>query len=239
MGRGDRPARATWTRDGDGPTALAFSPDGGSLVSVDSYLERVVWDVTAGKEEKAFKARRASSAVQRLFISKDGKQIGTSGDRLAVVWDRASGKELFEHRWKVWGWGSCMSHDLRLVATPNHQDIDLWDVKTGKRTRSFLDFRGGINAVCFSGDDRLLAAVGSRSVGVRYYDCSAHVCDVNGKWTRSIPLGDLYCRCLALSPSGDVLAVAGNPGLRDGAEVRLFDTSTGGELRALRPRPAG
>jgi WD40 repeat protein len=224
-------ARATWEGHKEEPSALAFSPDGKALFSVTSYLERITWDVATGRVKRSFAAHRSAITCQRLRVSADGKQAGTCGTHVAFLWGAGDGKELHSAAWAVSGWGSTLSHDLRLAAAPNHQDVDLWDVGTGKLVRSLLDHRGRAQALSFSRDDRLLAVGCSGAVGRARYESEVWLWDVaGGLHKRTIPLGNLFCRCVELSPAGDLLAVGGSYDVHGAAELRLFETATGREV---------
>jgi WD40 repeat protein len=227
--------RASWQGHRSVPAALAFSPDGKILVSVTSSLERIYWDSSTGKAKDDFAGTRGNYAIRGLVFSRDGKQLGAWGMSTAVVWD-ASGKELFSHRWKVHTAPSVLSHDLRLVAVPHYQDVDLWDVRTGKLVRSLLDHRGATGPLAFSRDDRLLAVNCSRLT-----DDNEQVSEV---WLRDagraarkrvIALGSFDTRGVALSANGALLAVCGSLD-RQAVEVRLFETSQGRELARMRLR---
>jgi WD40 repeat protein len=227
--------RAMWEGHQDEPSALSFSPDGKTLVSVTPYREGTLWNVADGKAVRAFPARRLSGTVAEVRFSADGKRIGMSGEESAIVWDARSGQELFHHERKIRGWRSIMGHGLRLVASPNHQDVDLWDVRTGKLVRSLLDHRGGVQALSFSRDDGLLAVGCFRTTDDYEYVSEVWLWDVpGGQRKRTILLGNLGCHGVALSPSGDLLAVAGSLDLRGAPEIRLFATSSGDELARLR-----
>jgi WD40 repeat protein len=223
-------ARATWEGHKEGPSALAFSPNGKALFSVSSSFERITWDVATGKALRSFPAMREAS-VQCLRISADGKQAGACGFGSALVWGAGDGKELYSPALPPPHWGGILSHDLRLIAAPNHQDVDLWDVRTGKMVRSLLDHRGRAEALSFSRDDRLLAVGISRAVDGAEYESEAWLWDVaRGLHTRTFALGNLYCRCVGLSPAGDVLAVGGSFDVHGPRQLRVFDTGSGREL---------
>jgi WD40 repeat protein len=231
-----RKLRNAWSGHKDRPTALAFAPDGKALVSITLELELARWNADTGKAEWTRQSDRACSPAMRLFFAADGKQVGACSPTAALVWDAVSGKQQFRHDRKINGWCSILGHDLRLVAAPNHQDVDLWDVRSGKLVRSLLDHRGMVEALAFSRDDRLLAVACSRRTDEDDYSSEIWLWDVKrGVRKRIIPLGNLYSHCLVLSPRGDLLVVAGRLDVHGAAQLRLFAISNGRELARLRP----
>jgi WD40 repeat protein len=229
--------RTTWETQRGVSNALGFSPDGKTLVSSSVSLERTHWEVASGRRERTLGAAGAAAAPGGLHFSADGKRVGVCGHRLSLVWEAATGREIARHERTIGDPGSILSHDLRLVAAPNHQDVDLWDVGTGKLVRSLLDHRGKVCSLSLSRDDRLLAVGCYRTTDDDEYVGEVRVWDVTrGKKKLAIGLGELVCRGVALAPAGDVLAVAGSLGLHGPAELRVFDLSFGGELARLRPR---
>jgi WD40 repeat protein len=226
--------RSTWKGHREPPASLVFSPDGKMIVSITSSFERIHWNVTKGRVQRDLPGISDYFWPGGLGISADGKQVGACGFRHLLVWDAVSGNQLFLHRRKSGASAGILSHDLRLAAVPEHQDVDLWDVRTGTIRRSLLDHPGSVEILSVSADDRMLAV-------------ACHCRDDNGQhvgavslWDvprdrrmRTIWLGNLMFRGLALSPAGDLLAVAGRPA-HGGNELRLFETGTGRELVQLR-----
>jgi WD40 repeat protein len=130
-----------------------------------------------------------------------------------------------------------MNHGLRLLATANHQDVDLWDVRTGKLVRSFLDHPGRVDGLAFSGDDRLLAANCIRERDDNESVTEVWLWDVQrGRRKWAISLGNLYSRSVVLSHDGTLVAVAGWLDIAGAGQVRLFETTSGRELARIQPR---
>jgi WD40 repeat protein len=228
---------ASWQALQDEPSSLAFSPDGRTLLSITSSLERVCWNISSGKASSTFPPRPEHYSARSLSFSSDGKTVGAYTNRMAFVWDAISGKELYKHSWKIHGSNGVLSNDLRLVASPNYQDVDLWDIRTGKLVHALLDHRGSVSQLALSRDDRLLAAGCTRETDDNEYVSEAWLWDVKtGTRKRVISLGNLYSRSVAFSPDGRLLAVAGSLDLLGAGEVRLFATGTGVELGRVRPR---
>ncbi|MBO2459702.1 WD40 repeat domain-containing protein [Actinomadura violacea] len=76
---------------GGGVTALAFTPDGRSLISGDENGLVVRWDVT-GRVPRPMGEGSAGGAVQRLAVSPDGGRLAVlRAGRGAVIWPWAAG----------------------------------------------------------------------------------------------------------------------------------------------------
>jgi WD40 repeat protein len=74
-------------------TALAFAPDGKTLVSGSDDNTVKLWDVASGKELRTLRGHAAP--VRSVACSPDGKTlVSGSWDRTVKLWDVASGKEL-------------------------------------------------------------------------------------------------------------------------------------------------
>jgi WD40 repeat protein len=227
--------RSTWKGHRDFPAGLAFSPDGKTLVSVGRSLERIHWNVATGKAERTLPGNSHSDMAHGLRFRADGKQVGVCEGRHTLVWDAVSGKEVRRSERKSHAWRCILSHDLRLAAVPEYQDVDLWD-DTGKLVRCLPDHPGSVGSLSFSANDRLLAVTCTGMTEDGDYFGHVSLWDVpRGRRLKAIALGNLFCRNVALSPSGDLLAVGGSLDLDGPAELRLFETATGRELARLQP----
>ena len=148
--------------------------------------EVVVCDVD--KNEVIAQVETSQAAPVYPTLSRDGKILVTHGPpaaaptlvpakkpvptpladvdalRTAQVWEVATSKELFKAR--VTGMGgivvaAALSHDGDLLAlSAGDGPVDLWDVKTGKRTQTLLGRKGQGVRVAISPDGKTIASVG-------------------------------------------------------------------------------
>lgn len=128
-----------WVRD------LALTPDGNQLVSVGDDMLVKVWDADSGKLIRSLEGHARQTpqghvtALYEVAISPDGKFLA-SGDRVGEVrvWELASGK---------------------LLQTLQVPTVYTYDERQRKRSL------GGIRALSFSLDGKLLAVGGMGQVG--------------------------------------------------------------------------
>ncbi len=187
-------AHAKWIR------AVAATPDGRTVVSVADDMVGRVWDAATGKLRHELRGHRERtpnhypSMLYACAVSPDGRCAAT-GDKVGhvVLWDLAAGKPL---------------------ATLEAPAMYTWDPV--QRRHSI----GGIRALAFSPDGRLLAVGGIGKVSnIDHLDGKARV-EVfdwrKGERTHEFP-GDKInglVEALAFHPRGDWLLAAG--GAADG-----------------------
>jgi WD40 repeat protein len=148
-------------------TAIAASPEGESLVTVDDGGVAVVWDSAAAAArlrlavtgEKGHEGRLSAVA-----LGPHGRRLATAGEDLAIrVWDAGSGRELIEpaqpaYRARVTA--LAFSPDGRLLAAADADRILVWDAVTGDLTDRVPARWRAVEAVALSSDGRLLASAG-------------------------------------------------------------------------------
>jgi dipeptidyl aminopeptidase/acylaminoacyl peptidase len=225
-------------------TAAAFSPDGLTLATAcgvfDRKLERWgageirLWDFPARSERTCWQGHRR--LITGLAFAAGGKTLVSSGeDRVALLWDVASGQEspaatLKGHAGPVTAVAA--SPDGKLIATAgNDRTVRLWDAATGEERRTLRGHGGPVPCLAFSPDGKTLAAGG----GVfdpeiqRWTSGEAKLWDVaTGTERLTLKRHADAILALAFAPDGQTLVTGGGDTL-----VKLWDTGSGAERAAL------
>ena len=202
-------------------TAVAYSPDGGRLATVNRALGLSVWNIARAERQLN---QRAFTGDVRAAFSRDGALVA-AGSRLGPVrlWNTATGElvaELAGHEGR--SADVAFSRDgATLVTGGDDGTVRLWDVATGK---SVAVLRGHKNLVLHvdSSPDSGLIASGSADSTVRLWDRRTH------EALASINLGSVVYG-VAFSPDGTRLAVA----CAD-TTIRMIDVAHRQEVAALR-----
>ncbi len=198
--------------------SLAFTPDGKTLFSAgwDGVIR--AWD-PEGKQVR--EVRAPENGVDAIAVSSDGKLLagaGMTGD--VPLWDAPTGREIRRlggHRRQVHGVAFAPGSD-RLVSG-HEAAARVWD-STGKVLHT-LPVEGGVSAVAFSPDGRLVAAGSARG--------TAFVWEAGtGKPVHQLHGEGNYVHALAFSPDGRALVSAVTNG-----PVAAWDVGTGKPLPGL------
>jgi WD40 repeat protein len=240
---------------------LAFSPDGSVLTvgTAGGTVRR--WEVETGKELAEANGHR--DLVHTLKITADGKNVVSAGvDRTVHVWDVGTGAELRHFALPGDVTQTAFAPDGQSVAVGNPEGtLALWDVKSGKEMRKWPATRNGFAGLAFSADGKVLAT--------RSFDQVLDLWDAaTGKQLRSIgetapgsinpggnnillshlssPVPNVFFSTdgttLATVPPAETLAIrrfAGRRPASSGFAVRLWDVTTGKQLRPFDPRDGG
>jgi RNA polymerase sigma factor (sigma-70 family) len=235
-------ARCDGERFGE-PAAVAFLPDGKTVVSVsEAGWPLRFWDAVSGKEtRRAGGERDRFTANPPLAVSPDGRTIALRSQSTALyLYDVAGGKarQLTGHG--VGRWPLAFSPDGKTLASAERGDtVRLWDVASGDKGRSFTGPYLWPVALAFSPDGKRLASASYRPLGG-----VLHVWDVaTGKLIRQIGKGGLDAlrpdqtevkgwHGVAFAGGGKLLLAA------DEATVRVWDLDTGEERSVFRGHEA-
>jgi sugar lactone lactonase YvrE len=203
--------------------AVAFTPDGKTLISGGWDKKLLVWDLASGKETTQVNGQ--SNLIVGVALSPTGKTalLGDYLGRMVHVWDLAKGKELHKligHENYVHG--VAFSPDGKIAASASFdQTIILWDVLTGKELRRLKGHLGYVNTVAFSSDGKLLAS-GGADLTVRIWDPKT------GKELHKLAGHKGNIISVAFSPDGKSIASAAHD-----ETVRLWEVITASERCVL------
>ena len=140
---------------------LAFSSDGGRLVSSQVDGSVVLWEISTHRPLAYFRGHW--EWIRCVAFSPDDRLLATgSGDTTARLWDVLAGKERYVLRGSRTGIGGLQfSPDGKtLVTTTMDNSSKLWNVATGKE---LFTIEQGIPSISllFSPDNQFLALVGN------------------------------------------------------------------------------
>jgi WD40 repeat protein len=201
--------------------SVSFSSEGKTLAFAVGETTVRLWDVEHWQLQRTIKSPLGNSLTAVAF-SPDGKWLATGGKYTALwLWNVRRGQaarpplQVVRHNHAL---SIQFSPDAKTVAAavtePSHSPgkgtgrygAQLWSLVNGKVVQSWMNFPGGVNAVAFSPDGRLLATAsdgGARAGEVRVWEVETG----RLKQTHRAESREL---AVAFSPRGDVLASGGN-----------------------------
>ncbi|MCA9062889.1 MAG: protein kinase, partial [Planctomycetaceae bacterium] len=212
--------------------AVAYSPDGLSIISGSSDGTIRIWDAATGSELRKYEAHAEHApldGVQHIAVSPDGTLVATSSgwqDPTIEILNLATGTVVKSVHAVSKGQsaGLSFSSDGKLLAIAGGDGtVELRNLRNGT-TNTFVAYPGSrVNNLQFSPDSRLLVtSSGDRTVGIWSVETRELVASVTG--------GMSYFRDVAFSPDSRFVA-----GL-NAEKVWIWDAATGKEDRSLKPR---
>ena len=195
-------------------SAVAFSPDGGLILTGSWDNTAKLWDAATGTELQTFQGHQMW--VSCVAFSPDGRHVVTgSWDKTAKLWDVATGVPLQTFRGHEKPITSlAVSPDGRFIATASVFDGHawIWNTTTGKAERALAD-QDLVYSVAFSSDGRVLATGGSTGTDFGLGKSQTKLWDVTtGQVVRTFVGYSWQSTPVALSPDGRLLATGDNLG---------------------------
>ncbi|QDU23208.1 WD40 repeat domain-containing protein [Urbifossiella limnaea] len=203
---------------------LAFTPDGGTLVTSDNDSIRL-WDVASRRETATLK--NGKSGAKPVAVSRDGKLIAAGNwDATVRLWDRATGMELATltgHTGPVLT--VAFSPDGSLLASGGRgkqwggaAEVKLWNLRDRTEAGALPGVADPLGRLAFSPDGKTLA-VGDVRGNLFLWDAASKKVTSPLKGQRSVS-------CVVWSPDGSRL-VSG------GSDLRVWEPATGKLLATL------
>jgi serine/threonine protein kinase len=222
-------------------SSLAWSPDGGQIVSVSGEKTVHVWDASTGSELMQYPD--VSDAVRIVAWSSDGARIATAGaDALVRVWDVITNRLVVTYRGHIGDAVNTMawSPTQQLLASAgNDGTVHVWDANVGQPASVYRGHAGPAYAVAWSSEGKGIVSGGSdasihvwepftgRNISL-YRGQTARVLSVAWNTVRQqgIPVSSLE---LDASSSGTRVGCGREDGM-----LQMWDTATGREVMAYR-----
>lgn len=144
-------------------TALAFSPDGSTLLAADGDVASTgmirIWKMPEGEPIANWAAH--DDSILSIDVSRDGKLLATAGaDRLAKVWDLSTRKEIAKlegHAGPVVA-VAITADGTQLASAGMDKEIKVWDVKTREQAVALTTSPAAVTALAWVDAKTLLSA---------------------------------------------------------------------------------
>ena len=203
--------------------AVGYLP-GGRAVSAGDDAALILWDLRDGRALARWREHRAKIAA--LAVAPDGKSLASAGwDRRVLLWDLAAGKAHLLGDDEDAVNALAFSPDGRLLASGDYAGrILLWRLAAGGAPARLRGNGFPVDALAFTAQGRLLAALGDGSV--RVFDPATK------EEARRYTGLDGPAISLAASPDGALAAVGTSRGT-----LEIWRVASGEKLRSLYAAP--
>ncbi|QEL15913.1 WD40 domain-containing protein [Limnoglobus roseus] len=176
-------------RHADRVNAMAYTPDGGKLVTVSRDGTARVWDLGNGREVLAYRGHVAPPGdekggvedklvfrVPAVAVSADGEWAASSGSGEVQVWSLKTGKlkkKLTSPNQLLIRGLAFFPDGKTIVSAGDDKFVRIYDIEAGKETVTFHQQTNRIEAMALSPNAKLIATVDSNGIlGVYKADAS-------------------------------------------------------------------
>ena len=199
-----------------GVYSIAFSPDGSTIAGVGAGSNIRLWNVhtnenfrtLSGGHVHAFYGAHGAS-INSVAFSPDGKTIVSgSNDRNYTIclWNADTGENIrtFSTEHTSWIYHIAVSPDGNsIISASADNTLRLWDMKTGKHTRTLTGHTDTVNCVVFTPDGYMIVSASDDNT-LRLWDMKT------GKHTRTLTGHTDTVNCVAIRPDGKSIVSASN-----------------------------
>ncbi|KAH8799281.1 hypothetical protein DL96DRAFT_875974 [Flagelloscypha sp. PMI_526] len=204
------------------PYCVAFSPEGGRVVSGSDDAIVRFWDTESGEE--LIQLAGHNDVVSFVAFSPDGRRVASgSRDKTVRIWDAESGEELSQldgHDDSVFS--VAFSPDgRRIISGSREKTVRIWDAKSGVELSQLNGHGGFVHSVAFSPDGKKVVS-GSGDKTVRIWDAES------GEELSQLYGHDTSVIYAAFSPDSTRVTSAS-----EDKTVRIWDAESGKELGQL------
>jgi WD40 repeat protein len=223
-----------WPHDRIG--GINISGDGRRLaVGGDFDAATTIWDIQTRKEVTTLPDERGRRS-NVVALNSDGTQIALFGWQTFELFDVKTGATLASASKLPYPYGNyTVSADLKWLACPHGQDIDLWDIAAAKEAKILSEHRGNVKRVAFSGDGRTLVSSSVWMKGYFEWNGQVKIWDVPaGKERATLATPVHYVVDIGISPDERTLALLDWPEIEAKSDVLLADMRTGQEIFRLK-----
>jgi WD40 repeat protein len=207
---------------GDFVSAVAFSPDGRHVASVNKTATVKVWNIESD-ELKSFGDEAADDKMRHVVFSRDGSILVAGSEEGKIkVWNAGTGELLqsfIAHTAKIQGFD--FSPDGTLLASSSEDaSVKLWRVNDWSLRGTLIGHRSGVYEIAFSPDGRFLLT-GSD-------DKTARLWNLAGKELVKPIVHESPIWAVGFTPDGKIIAT----GSQD-STLQLWDLTLSGDIARL------
>ncbi|HOT51337.1 MAG TPA: WD40 repeat domain-containing protein, partial [Candidatus Hydrogenedentes bacterium] len=196
--------------------ALAFTTDGGCVVTASSDRTAKTWDAANGRELETLRGH--NGAIMDLSIADSGERLATTSyDGTTKIWDIGADRRLYDMTAAAY----CAAKGQLAGAVGN--EAILWDAQTGREIMHFAGHAAKIYQLAVSPDGARLATAAGETADGRHFDLIRVWDTASGKALHALEAKGQKVMQLRFDPLGARLAV------RAGNVLQVWDMATGEE----------
>ena len=197
---------------------VLFSPDGKSLISAGNNGSIKIWSLPGLKEMAIVNA--SVYAIEDASFSPDGQYLAHTDQNTIKILNASSYEEIQELDQMGRATSICFSPNSSHLAAIGGKSIWIWDIKTGRVLKSFVDDSLSFSSVSYSPDGRYLATTSG---------FMARVWEAGGDSGNALEFHhENMVNCAIFSPDSRLLATASCDNT-----VRIWDLRSGMELTRM------